>query len=197
MLVIACNTASTLSLADIRAHVKVPVVGTVPAIKPAAALTKTGVIGILATPGTVRRAYLDDLEREFAAGKTVIRRGSAGLVDIAERAVRGQAIDQEQVAYAVKPLFDPPDGPQIDVVVLACTHFPADPRGDCCGLPPGRVTLIDTGEAVARQAVRVVTNPAATAGEAIAYVTGGAANRAAMQPAFARFGYDAIEIIDV
>ena len=59
------------------------------------------------------------------------------------------------------------------------------------------MTLIDTGEAVARQAVRVVTSPSATAGEAIAYVTGGAANRAAMQPAFARFGYHAIEVIDV
>ena len=185
VLVIACNTASTLSLGDIRAHVKVPVVGTVPAIKPAAALTKTGVIGILATPGTVRRAYLDDLEREFAAGKTVIRRGSAGLVDIAERAVRGQAIDQEQVAYAVKPLFDPPDGPRIDVVVLACTHFPLIREAIAAACPPG-VTLIDTGEAVARQAVRVVTSPSATAGEAIAYVTGGAANRAATSSEFLR-----------
>ena len=78
VLVIACNTASTLSLDDIRARVGVPVVGTVPAIKPAAEQTKTGVIGILATPGTVRRAYLDGLERQFAAGKTVVRRGSAG-----------------------------------------------------------------------------------------------------------------------
>ena len=77
VLVIACNTASTLSLDAIRATVKVPVVGTVPAIKPAAEQTKTGVIGILATPGTVRRAYLDDLERQFAAGKIVGRRGGA------------------------------------------------------------------------------------------------------------------------
>ena len=195
VLVIACNTASTLSLADIRAHVKVPVVGTVPAIKPAAEQTKTGVIGILATPGTVRRAYLDDLERKYATGKIVIRRGSAGHVDIAERAVRGQPIDQEQVAYAVKPLFDPPDGPNIDIVVLACTHFPLirDAIAEAC--PPG-VRLIDTGEAVARQAVRVVA-PTQSTGEAVAYVTGGAANKAAMQPAFARFGYHTIEVIDV
>ena len=195
VLVIACNTASTLSLADIRAHVKVPVVGTVPAIKPAAEQTKTGVIGILATPGTVRRAYLDDLERKYATGKIVIRRGSAGLVDIAERAVRGQPIDQEQVAYAVKPLFAPPDGPNIDIVVLACTHFPLirDAIAEAC--PPG-VRLIDTGEAVARQAVRVVA-PTQSTGEAVAYVTGGAANKAAMQPAFARFGYHIIEVIDV
>jgi glutamate racemase len=196
VLVIACNTASTLSLNDIRAKVGVPVVGTVPAIKPAAEQTKTGVIGILATPGTVRRAYLDDLEKQFAAGKTVIRRGSAGLVDIAERAVRGQDVDQEQVAYAVKPLFDPPDGPRIDIVVLACTHFPLirDAIATAC---PNSVQLIDTGEAVARQAIRVAPQTPRPAGRAIAYVTGGAANRAAMAPAFSRFGYDAIEIIDV
>lgn len=196
VLVIACNTASTLSLDDIRARVNVPVVGTVPAIKPAAEQTKTGVIGILATPGTVRRAYLDDLERQFAAGKTVIRRGTAGLVDMAERAVRGQEIDHEQIAYAVRPMFDPPDGPRIDIVVLACTHFPLIRDAIAAACPPG-VRLIDTGEAVARQAIRVAPKTPRPAGEPIAYVTGGAANKAAMAPAFARFGYDVIEIIDV
>src|SRR5262245_44516255 len=178
VLVIACNTASTLSLADIRARVKVSVVGTVPAIKPAAEQTRTGAIGILATPGTVRRAYLDDLERQFASGKTVVRRGSAGLVDIAERAVRGQPIDEDQVAYAVKPLFDGPDGARIDIVVLACTHFPLIREAIAKACPPG-VSLIDTGEAVARQAIRVAPSTARPEGGPVAYVTGGAANRAA------------------
>jgi glutamate racemase len=196
VLVVACNTASTLSLGDIRQRVSVPVVGTVPAIKPAAEQTKTGVIGLLATPGTVRRAYLDDLERQFAAGKTLIRRGSAGLVDIAERAVRGQPIDQEQVAYAVKPLFDPPDGPRIDIVVLACTHFPLIREAIQAACPPG-VTLIDTGKAVARQAVRVTQGTTRTGRGPVAYVTGGLANKAAMTPALARFGYTAVEIVDV
>jgi glutamate racemase len=197
VLVIACNTASTLSLADIRARITIPVVGTVPAIKPAAEQTKTGVIGILATPGTVRRAYLDDLERQFASGKKVIRRGTAGLVDIAERAVRGQPVDQDQVTYAVKPLFDPPDGASIDIVVLACTHFPLirDAIRQAC--PPG-VKLIDTGEAVARQAIRVAPSTGAGSGlPAAAYVTGGAANRAAMAPAFRRFGYHTIDVVDL
>jgi glutamate racemase len=200
VLVIACNTASTLSLADIRARMAAPVVGTVPAIKPAAEQTKTGVIGILATPGTVRRAYLDDLERQFASGRRVIRRGTAGLVDIAERAVRGQPVDQEQVAYAVKPLFDPPDGPKIDIVVLACTHFPLIRDAIQAACPAG-VQLIDTGAAVARQALRVapesvgVTVPAGI--PLTAYVTGGAANRAAMAPALAGFGYTWIEVVDL
>jgi glutamate racemase len=196
VLVVACNTASTLAISDIRAKVTVPVVGTVPAIKPAAEQTKTGVIGILATPGTVRRAYLDDLERQFAVDKRVIRRGSAGLVDIAERAARGQAVDQSQVDYAVKPLFDPPHGPEIDIVVLACTHFPLirDAIEKAC--PPG-VKLIDTGAAVARQVLRVAPKSNHPQGNAIAYVTGGAANRAAMAPAFARFGYVTIEVVDL
>ncbi len=196
VLVIACNTASTLSLADIRERVTVPVVGTVPAIKPAAEQTKTGVIGILATPGTVRRAYLDDLERQFASGVRVIRRGTAGLVDMAERAVRGQPIEQEQVTYAVKPMFDPPYGPRIDIVVLACTHFPLIRDAIAAACPPG-VRLIDTGEAVARQAIRVAPQTSRPPGDAVAYVTGGAANRAAMQPALARFGFHTIEVIDV
>jgi glutamate racemase len=197
VLVIACNTASTLSLGDIRARVSIPVVGTVPAIKPAADLTKTGVIGVLATPGTVRRAYLDDLEARFAAGKTVIRRGTAGLVDIAERAARGQPLDEEAVLYAVKPMFDPPYGPKIDVVVLACTHFPLIKDAIAAACPPG-VTLIDTGEAVARQALRVApASSLAPVGPAIAYVTGGVANQQAMAPALARFGYDEVMVVDL
>lgn len=200
LLVIACNTASTLSIHDIRAAVTIPVVGTVPAIKPAADLTRTGVIGVLGTPGTVRRAYLDDLEHQFAVGKTVIRRGSAGLVDVAERHVRGQPIDHEAVAYAVKPLFDGPEGAQIDVVVLACTHFPLIRDAIQAACPPG-VQLIDTGAAVARQALRVAPeNVGVVVPSGIpltAYVTGGAANRAAMAPALAGFGYAWIEVVDL
>jgi glutamate racemase len=194
VLVIACNTASTLSLPDIRARVAISVVGTVPAIKPAAEQTKTGVIGILATPGTVRRAYLDDLELQFAADRKVIRRGSAGLVDMAERAARGLQIDQDQVDYAVKPLFEG-QGAQIDIVVLACTHFPLirDAIQKAC---PLGVRLIDTGEAVARQALRVAPQNSSQ-GQPAAYVTGGAANRAAMAPAFARFGFVTIEVVDL
>jgi glutamate racemase len=196
VLVIACNTASTLSLADIRKSVTIPVVGTVPAIKPACEQTKTGVVGILATPGTVRRAYLDDLERQFADGKTVIRRGSAGLVDIAERAIRGQPIDQEQVDYAVRPMFEHWQGQLIDIVVLACTHFPLIRESIQKACPP-HVRLIDTGEPVARQAIRVAPQTPRPEGQAVAYVTGGAANRAAMAPALARFGYVTIEVVDL
>lgn len=196
VLVIACNTASTLSLADIRARLQVPVVGTVPAIKPAAEMTQTGVIGVLATPGTVRRAYLDDLERDFAMGVTVIRRGTAGLVDAAERIVRGMEVEADAVANAVKPIFDGPDGMRIDVVVLACTHFPLVRDAIQAVCPPG-VRLIDTGEAVARQVLRVAPETVTLGSEPVAWVTGGVANRAALAPVLERFGYGRVETLDI
>ena len=116
---------------------------------------------------------------------------------LADRAVRGQPVDEEAVAYAVKPMFDPPDGPRIDVVVLACTHFPLIREAIAAACPPG-VMLIDTGAAVARQALRVApATSAAPDGPAVAYVTGGVANQAAMAPAFARFGYDEVRVVDV
>ncbi len=196
LLVLACNTASTLALDDVRARVSIPVVGTVPAIRPAAQATKTGVIGVLATPGTVRRAYLDDLECEFASGVRVIRRGSAGLVDIAERAVRGGVADANDVAAEVRPMFEADGGDCIDVVVLACTHFPLIRDAIAAACPPG-VQLIDTGEAVARQALRVAPASPDAGGEATAWATGGAANRAALTPALERFGYARIEVVDI
>lgn len=221
LVVIACNTASTLAIDAIRARLAIPVVGTVPTIKPAAALTRTGVIGVLATPGTVRRAYLDDLERQFAVGVTVIRHGSAGLVDLAERAVRGERPSQTQIDAEVAPMFATPDGARIDVVALACTHFPLL-RDEIARACPAGVTLIDTGEAVARQALKVagslptlsrsgegsLTQPPSDsspergrlgggAPPAIAWVTGGVANRASIAPALATFGYLDVRVLDI
>lgn len=196
VLVVACNTASTLSIEEIRAAVSIPVVGTAPAIKPAARDTETKVIGVLATPGTVRRAYLDRLERDFAQGVQVIRRGSAGLVDIAERAMRGEPPDPARVLEEVAPMFAAPGGDGIDIVVLACTHFPLIREAIQAACPPG-VKLVDTGEAVARQAIRVVRSPGQLPRERIAWVTGGAANRLALAPALARFGYADVRTLDV
>jgi glutamate racemase len=110
-------------------------------------------------------------------------------------------VDQSQVDYAVRPMFDGLQGQLIDIVVLACTHFPLirDAIQKAC---PPHVRLIDTGEAVARQAMRVAPQNTRMAtprpqGEAIAYVTGGAANKAAMAPAFRRFGYELVEVVDL
>ncbi len=124
LVTIACNTASTIALAAVREALGLPVVGTVPAIKPAAAMTKTGAIGLLGTAATIRQAYVDNLEAEFAGGKRLIRHAAPGLVAAAEAKLRGEPLDPEVFAAAAKGLRSQPGGDQIDTVVLACTHFP-------------------------------------------------------------------------
>lgn len=163
--VVACNTASTVVLPDVRAALSVPVVGVVPPIKPAAALTKTGVIGLLATPATVRRAYTDDLIAQFAADKRVVRFGSAALVEAAERKLRGEPIDPAALDEAIDALFA--DG-AVDVVALACTHFPLLAQ-ELAAAAPHACTWLDSGAAIAR---RVADVTGASAGEAHAMRAG-------------------------
>lgn len=122
--VIACNTASTIALDHVRAALDLPVVGTVPAIKPAAEMSRSRVIGVLGTEATVRQPYVDDLSATFAADCTIIRHGSPELVELAEAKLAGENVDIQAVRSAVQPMFDAPDGDRIDTVVLACTHFP-------------------------------------------------------------------------
>ncbi len=122
LVVIACNTACTIALDHVRAALDVPVVGTVPAIKPAAELTKSGVIGVLGTKATIRQHYVDELASQFASGQSVVRHGSSTLVELAERKLAGGLVSVDEVRTAARPLFDA--RARIDVVVLACTHFP-------------------------------------------------------------------------
>src|SRR4051812_8623293 len=98
LVVIACNTASTIALAHVRSALDLPVVGTVPAIKPAALQSKTRAIGVLGTDATIRQPYVDRLAAEFARDCLVLRHGSAELVDLAEAKLRGEATDS--AAYA-------------------------------------------------------------------------------------------------
>ncbi len=149
--VVACNTASTIVLPDVRAALSIPVVGVVPPIKPAAAMTKTGVIGLLATPATVRRTYTDDLIAQFAAGKRVVRFGSAALVEAAERKLRGEAIDPASVHEAIDALFA---DNAVDVVALACTHFPLLAQ-ELAAAAPRPCTWLDSGAAIARRVADV------------------------------------------
>src|SRR5206468_10390197 len=122
--VIACNTASTIALEHARSALELPVVGTVPAIKPAAAISKSRVIGVLGTEATVRQPYVDDLAKRFAADCTIIRHGSPELVELAEAKLAGEQIQTEAVRAAALPMFEAEDGDRIDTIVLACTHFP-------------------------------------------------------------------------
>jgi glutamate racemase len=157
--VVACNTASTIALDAVRAALTLPVVGVVPPIKPAAALTRTGVIGLLATPATVRRAYTDDLIAQFAADKTVVRYGSSALVEAAEQKLRGEPPDAAALRDALEGLFGAPGGGAIDVVALACTHFPLLTR-ELAAAAPRTCIWLDSGEAVARRLSHVTAAPA-------------------------------------
>ena len=153
--VIACNTASTLALEQVRARLSIPVIGTVPAIKPAAAESRTGVIGLLATPGTIRRQYTADLIRDFASDVSVILHGSIELVKLAEAFAAGEPHDAAGFAAAQQPLFEAQGGEKLDTIVLACTHFPLV-RDQLAAAAPRKVTYIDSGAAIARQTLRVL-----------------------------------------
>lgn len=147
---IACNTASTIALTSVREVLEVPIVGTVPAIKPAASMTKTGVIGLLGTQATIRQAYVDRLEQEFAVGKRLLRHGAPELVGAAEARLRGEPVDPAIIARAVDGLRCQPGGRDIDVVVLACTHFPLLTAELAQAFGPG-VAFIDGSAGIARR----------------------------------------------
>ncbi len=145
MIVIACNTASTLVLEALRQHFSIPIVGVVPAIKTASALSQTGQIGLLATFGTVQRQYTDQLIAEFAPDCQVARVGSNKLVQMGEDALRGKPVDLKALYREVAPVLEA----GCDQVVLGCTHFPLL-RASLEKIAPS-VGWIDSGLAIARR----------------------------------------------
>jgi glutamate racemase len=147
--VIACNTASTIALEHVRSALDLPVVGTVPAIKPAAERSRTRVIGVLGTEATVRQRYVDDLAARFASDCTIIRHGSPELVELAEAKLGGEDISVEDVRAAAAPMFEAPGGDRIDTVVLACTHFPLLDDELRAAFPD--IAYVDGGEGIARR----------------------------------------------
>ena len=150
LIVIACNTASTIALDAVRAALDLRVVGTVPAIKPAAEISKTRTIGVLGTEATVRQPYVDRLSAEFASDCTVIRYGSAELVDFAESKLRGGAAKPGACRRALEGLFGQPGGDRIDTIVLACTHFPLV-EDELAAESPRPVRFVDGKEGIARR----------------------------------------------
>ncbi|MFT9099797.1 MAG: glutamate racemase [Zymomonas mobilis subsp. pomaceae] len=150
LLVIACNTASTIALPVIRSALNLPVVGTVPAIKPAAEQSKSHVIGVLGTEATVRQAYVNHLSEKFAKDCLVIRQGSARLVELAEAKLRGEKSDLTAYRQELDALLNQPGGDKIDVVVLACTHFPLI-KEELEAVSPRSLSFIDGSEGIARR----------------------------------------------
>jgi len=147
IIVIACNTASTLALPRIRSHFTQPVIGVVPAIKPAAKVSKTKVIGLLATPGTVKRDYTQQLIDDFAPDCRVIAIGSSELVALAEQKLRQEAVDINTITPIVAPFVNEH---ALDTVVLACTHFPLLTQ-ELQQVLHRVPHWVDSGEAIARR----------------------------------------------
>ncbi|MEX1032234.1 MAG: glutamate racemase [Cellvibrionaceae bacterium] len=152
IIVIACNTASTVALPRIREHFRMPIVGVVPAIKPAAQMSTSKVIGLLGTPGTVSRPYTLQLIRDFAADCEVISVGSSELVALAEHKLRGGKLDLDAVKGALAPLRA---ASQLDTVVLACTHFPLIKQELSEALGKA-VEWVDSGDAIARRVTHLL-----------------------------------------
>ena len=151
--VIACNTASTLVLSHLRSAYTVPFVGTVPAIKPACARSKTRRVSVLGTKGTVNREYTRALIRDFAGGCEVTLVGSPELASLAEAALRGQHVSDEAILAEIRPCFvgDANDASaRTDTIVLACTHYPLL-LDRLVKLAPWKVDWIDPAPAIARR----------------------------------------------
>jgi glutamate racemase len=197
-IVVACNTASVTALSAIRAAVTTPVIGVVPAIKPAARLTKTGRIGVLGTPGTVRRQYVDGLIQKFAAHCDVTLQGSVNLVEWAEQKLAGQAISQKALQQEITPFFADVGQAPIDVIVLACTHFPLLAE-ELRQSAPSAVQWIDSGSAIAKRVSVVLQSDGAVSSdkqaterrEDIAFLIGPNAD-AARKAAFVSYGFNPV-----
>ena len=149
VMVIACNTLSTLVMTHLRDAYTVPFVGTVPAIKPACAASRSKRVSVLGTKGTVRREYTQALIRDFAQGCDVTLVGAADLASLAEAALNGEAISDAAIAAEIAPCFV--DGAaRTDTVVLACTHYPLL-LDRLAALAPWPVDWIDPAPAIARR----------------------------------------------
>ncbi|HET9537289.1 MAG TPA: glutamate racemase [Mesorhizobium sp.] len=150
IVVVACNTASTIVLPHLRKHFAVPFVGTVPAIKPACAASTSRQVSVLGTDATVKREYTRALIRDFADGCAINLVGSPQLAELAEMALRGQPVADSDVAREIAPCFVEQNGARTDTVVLACTHYPLL-LDQLQRLAPWPVTFIDPAPAIARR----------------------------------------------
>ena len=194
LVVIACNTASTIALEHVRSALDLPVVGTVPAIKPAAEISKSRVIGVLGTEATVRQPYVDDLAARFASDCTLIRQGSPELVDLAEAKLAGEKVTADQARAAAQPMFDQPAGERIDTIVLACTHFPLLAEELRAAFPD--IAYVDGGAGIARRVAFLTREqpwPAEPRDGIVIYT--GREDRRPLPGALARFGISEVETL--
>ena len=197
LVIIACNTASTISLPALRQRFAFPVVGVVPAIKPAARLTRNGVVGLLATRATVRRPYTHELVEQFATTCKIEMLGSAELVELAEAKLHGDEVSLDEVRHIVQPwlrMSEPPD-----TVVLGCTHFPLL-REELQQVLPEGTRLIDSGAAIARRTAWLLEHEAPevrSSQENAAFCTQMDSEAVQLSPVLQRYGFPLLEKLAV
>ncbi|WP_437891484.1 glutamate racemase [Phytobacter sp. V91] len=195
--VIACNTASTVSLPALREKFSFPVVGVVPAIKPAARLTANGVVGVLATRATVKRPYTHELIARFANECKIELLGSAEMVELAEAKLHGRPVPLDELKRILRPwlrMTEPPD-----TVVLGCTHFPLLQHELLQVLPEG-TRLIDSGAAIARRTAWLLEHEAPdakSADENLAYCMAVTPETVLLLPVLQRYGFRTLEKLAV
>jgi glutamate racemase len=168
MVVIACNTASTLVMSHLRERYDIPFVGTVPAIKPACARSKTKRVSVLGTKGTVNREYTKALIRDFAQGCEVTLVGSPDLASLAEATLRGDTVSDARISAELAPCFigsSEGHSARTDTIVLACTHYPLL-MDHLIRLAPWPVDWIDPAPAIARRVTDLLKVPGGEASPA-------------------------------
>ncbi|MCJ2105042.1 glutamate racemase [Methylobacterium sp. E-041] len=198
LVVIACNTASTLVLPALRQRFPTPFVGVVPPIKPAAETSRSRLVTLLATPGTVARSYTRDLIMTYAEACSVTSIGSANLANYAEAELAGTPVDDAAIAAEIAPCFvTAEDGRRTDVVCLACTHYPLL-RARFERLAPWPVTWIDPAPAIARRVTQLLGSTPRDArsdeGPVLGAFTGGATLTDALRASLDRRGIPSIGV---
>jgi glutamate racemase len=189
IVVIACNTASTLVLPQLRARFSVPFIGTVPAIKPACSASITKLVSVLGTEATVRREYTHALIRDFSNGSEVTLVGTARLAAFAEAELSGAPVEDQTITHEIAPCFVERNGRRTDTVVLACTHYPLLLER-LERLAPWPVRFIDPAPAIARRLVDLAGPPRTHEAPSPAEIlfTSGRTPSPALAAALARFG---------
>lgn len=194
-IVIACNTASTVVLPPLRATFSIPIVGTVPAIKPAAEVSQTKHIGLLATKGTVKREYVNDLITKFAPHCEVERLGSTVLVEIAEQKIQGQSVDLIALKNELSPWKEMAD---LDTICLGCTHFPLIKEEIQICLPQVK-NFMDPGYAIAKRLKQLLDAQEVRSENNVdhqVFSTKEAENPQKLKLALSLWGFDALSVLD-
>jgi glutamate racemase len=198
MIVIACNSASTVALQSLREHFSIPIVGVVPAIKPATFLTQNGVIGLLATPATINGVYTARLINEFAADKQVLKIASTQLVKLAELKLQGKLIQQADIEAALAAWLSLEKMP--DTIVLGCTHFPLL-KAEIARCFKHKINLVDSGNAIAQRVTQLLGKSGMTGKEnnhqayfTQVYKLDESANFSALQRSFLAYGFSSLQV---